>query len=270
MATQNEGPELHLPNAGDLAGFLDGQNEGSVETPDTTDASDGLLKDVRVDDEGYVEQEEELPAGDTFDRKYVEKLRRESAAYRERAKKYESVFEGYEEGAVDEWRDMITNFKQDPKAVAEQWKDLSDKIIQQFSPAEQEQITEALNDEEQPLTMSQLQTILDQRQQDQQLDSMVADIESEARELGYNLKSREYKILLMTAQELPSGDIKEAHALIQSEYQREFDRRIAELEKQGGGYRPPVAKNGAPSNERAIKDFSDAKAALTNFLDANK
>lgn len=263
MPSEDNGPNVSLPSAGDLKDFLDGAEP--VVEPVVQEQEDTLpLKDVRVD-----EEPDEMPAGDSFDRKYVEKLRRESASYRERAKKYEQVFEGYEDGAVDEWKTMISSFRQDPKGVAEQMRDLSAQILDQFTPAEQAEIVEAVQDEEKPLTMSQLQSILDQRQQETELSSLVADIEGEARELGYNLKSREYKILLMTAQELPSGSIQEAHELLESEKQREFDKRIGDLEKAGGGYRRPSDLVGVPSNEKSIKDFKQAKEALGAFLDAN-
>lgn len=259
------GPSMSLPSAGDLKNFLDGT--------DQTDALDTMSQASQEpeNDEPLAPEatEEPEPQGDVFDRKYVEKLRRENASYRERAKKYESVFEGYEEGAVEEWKSMISTFRQDPKSVAEQMKSLGEQILEQFTPAEQEEIQEALADEEQPLTMSQLQQILDQRQHENELNDMVADIEREARDLGYNLKSREYKILLMTAQELPSGSIQEAHELLESERQRYFDSRIEELEKQGGGYKKPSSMVGVPSNEKKITDFKQAKEALGAYLDAN-
>lgn len=261
-----DGPDISMPNVNDLAGFLDGQ--------DGTDQQDAV--DTFAQAEQAVEDTDDTPEpepqGDTFDRKYVEKLRRENASYRERAKKWENVFEGYEEGAVEEWKQMISTFKGDPKSVAEQWAQLSETILAQFTPQEQAEIHEAMQDAgntDTPLTMSQLQEVLAQKEQEWELNGMVEEIESEARELGYNLKSRDYKILLMTAQELPSGSIAEAHALLEGERQRYFDERIAELEKQGGGYRAPSSKVGVPSTEKNIKDFKDAKAALSNYLDAN-
>lgn len=261
MATQN-GPDVSLPSMEGLKDFLE----------DAPDSSETPVEEIEVEhDPAPVDAEEdELPKGDTFDRKYVEKLRRESASYRERAKKFESMFEGYEDGAVDEWRTMISTFKSDPKSVAEQWQDLSQKVLSQFTPQEQDAIEEALNDEDQPLTMKQLQEILTQREQEQEMESMVRGIEQEAQDLGYNIKSREYKILLMTAQELPSGSLEEAHQLLEAEKQREFDKRIADLEKAGGGYIRPSDKVGVASQEKEIKTMADAKAALTNFLDSNR
>lgn len=257
MPPESNGPNISLPNASALDSFLDGASDDNSTAEDTA---------VAAEEAAEVETPEELPAGDTFDRKYVEKLRKESASYRERAKKYESVFEGYEEGAVDEWRQMIEGFKSDPKSVAEQWKDLSVKILEQFTPAEQEVIEDALNDEEKPLTMSQLQGILDERQKTQELDTLVSDIEREASDLGYNLKSREYKVLLMTAQELRSGSIAEAHEVLQAEKQKVIDAFVAEQGK-GADRHVPSGLAGVPNREKEIKSMKDAKEALTNFLD---
>lgn len=260
MAPEANGPNISLPNVAALDSFLEGAGENNAPdyAEDTAVAADNAVEDV--------DTSEDLPAGDTFDRKYVEKLRKESASYRERAKKYEAVFEGYEDGAVDEWREMITNFKADPKSVAEQWKDLSGKILEQFTPAEQEVIEEALNDDETPLTMSQLQNILDTRQKDMELEKLVTDIEREASDLGYNLKSREYKVLLMTAQELRSGSITEAHELLQAEKQKVIDAFVAEQSK-GADRHVPSGLAGVPNREKEIKSMKDAKEALTNFLD---
>lgn len=250
----------HLPSAGDLKNFLDDADQG--------DAIDTMAQTERATEpETFEDTTEEPLKGDTFDRKYVEKLRRENASYRERARKFESMFEGYEEGAVNEWGQMISTFKQDPKSVAEQWKDLSEQVLSQFTPEEQEAIAEATDD--QPLTLAQVQNLLAQKEQEWAQEAMVDDIEHEAQQLGYNLKSREYKILLQTAMEIPSGDLKEAHNILMSERQRWVDEAIAELEKQGGGPKKPSSLVGVPDSSVQIKDFKDAKAALSNFLDAN-
>src|ERR1700746_1688123 len=111
MPPERNGPSINRPNAGEQAGFLGGADDNQP----TEQYDDAPLKDVDVS------EPEPLPAGDTFDRKDVEKLRRESAFSGERAKKFETMFEGYEPGAVDEWGQMISTFKQDPKSVAEQW-----------------------------------------------------------------------------------------------------------------------------------------------------
>lgn len=258
---ETNGPDIHLPDSGALKDFLDG-----------TDQSDAVdtMSQASQEPEGDDETPEPPSYQETFDRKYVEKLRRENATYRERAKQAESVWEGYEEGAVNEWKQMISTYKQDPKTVAEQWKQLSETVLQQFTPQEQAEIAEAVADgEDMPLTRTQFEQLMSQREQQWELDSLVADIEHEAQDLGYNLKSREYKILLMTAQELPSGSIQEAHELLEAEKQRVVDAYVAEMEK-GAGRRVPSGNSvGVPSTEKSIKDFKDAKAALSNYLDAN-
>lgn len=262
MAAESNGPNISLPGADALNSFMDGA--------DGTDQQDAVETFAGAEHAAEGEETESPePQGDVFDRKYVEKLRRENASYRERAKKWESAFEGYEDGAVEEWKEMIAGFKQDPKGVAEKWRDLSEEILKQFTPAEQEQIAEAVQDgEDVPLTRTQFEKLMSEREQQWEMDSMVQDIETEARELGYNLKSREYKILLMTAQEIPSGSIQEAHELLEAEKQRIIDSEIERLEKEGGR-RLPANMTGVPDTSKGIKDFKDAKAALSNYLDAN-
>ncbi len=263
MAAEANGPNIHLPNVSELDSFLDSTDQSSA--VDTA----ALTEKAAQEEEITETAEEPEPQGDVFDRKYVEKLRRENASYRERAKKYESVFEGYEDQAVDEWKSLITGFKNDPRSVAEQMKELADQVLGQFTPAEQEQIKEAVQDgEEVPLTRAEFDKLIKERENQWEMESLVRDIETEATELGYNLKSREYKILLMTAQELPSGSIKEAHALLEGEKQRAIDEAIAALEKEAGGYKRPSSMVGVPSGEKPIKSMKDAKEALDQFLTA--
>jgi hypothetical protein len=259
---EDNGPNIQLPNSGDLANFLDG-----------TDQQDAVDTAVLAEHEAPEDTDEtpEPPSyQETFDRKYVEKLRRENATYRERAKQAESVWEGYEEGAVNEWKQMISTYKQDPKSVAEQWKDLADTVLQQFTPQEQAEIAEAVADgEDMPLTRKEFESLLAQREQQWELNSMVQDIEQEAQELGYNLKSREYKVLLMTAQEIPSGSIQEAHEMLQAERQRIIDAYVADMEKGAGRVVPSGNTVGVPDTTKQIKDFKQAKEALSNFLDGS-
>lgn len=263
MPPETNGPNIQLPGADALNQFMDGTDQ------DSAVESFAGAENAAEEFEDTEETPEPPSYQETFDRKYVEKLRRENANYRDRAKQAESVWEGYEEGAVDEWKQMISNFRSDPKSVAEQWQQLSEQVLKQFTPAEQAEIAEAVKDgEDMPLTRHEFDQLMSQREQQWELESLVQDIEVEARDLGYNLKSREYKILLMTAQELPSGSIQEAHELLEAEKQRIVDAYVAEQEK-GAGRVLPVNKVGVPDQTKGIKDFKDAKAALSNYLDAN-
>lgn len=263
MAPEANDTNIHLPSSGDLANFLDGTDQ-----QDAVDTA-ALTEREAQENEEVEETPEPTSYQETFDRKYVEKLRRENASYRDRAKQAESVWEGYEEGAVDEWKQMISTYKQDPKSVAEQWKQLSESVLKQFSPEEQQEIAEAVQDgEDMPLTRTEFNKLMGEREQQWELESLVADIETEAKDLGYNLKSREYKILLMTAQELPSGSIQEAHEMLLADRQRYVDEAVGAMEKEAGR-RVPSTTAGVPDGVKDIKDFKDAKAALTNYLDAN-
>lgn len=266
MPPESNGPDVKMPDTGALKDFLDGADTEPV-VEDVEDEGTGLRAD----------EPDDLPAGDTFDRKYVEKLRRENASYRERAKKYESAFEGYEDGAIDEWKTLITNFKADPASTARQMAELAESVLTQFGMLDEDEKQEVLDEAnanldpaEKPLTRRELEQFYSERQQEQQMESMVKGIEDEARDLGYNLNSREYKILLMTAQEIPSGDLKEAHQLILADRQRAVDEYVAEKSKGAGRTLPNNGIVGVPDGAKDIKTFADSKAALMNFLDANK
>lgn len=218
------------------------------------------------EDEVEVEIPDELPEGDMFKRDYVEKLRRESAGYRERAKKYQSAFDGYEEDAVAEWLRLAQNLRADPKATAAEFQKLAEEIRAVYPEEEVPAIEEVFSDGEQPLTIADLQRLLDEREQEQDMKVRVAAIETEATGLGYKLGSDEYDELLWTATRLDSGSVKEAHDKLKARDQAVIDRYVADM-KGSGGYKVPVG--GAPaSQEQKLDSFEAANEALASWLDS--
>lgn len=217
-----------------------------------------------------------LPEGETFPREYVEKLRRESASYRERAKKYNDVFEGYEPEAVDEWLSLATSLKSDPKAAAERFAELAEAIRGQFADPDGAAAdaavadaglapAEAAADAEKPLTRAEVDAILAERDRKAELDRRVAQIEIDARSLGYEPRTEGYDELLYIASTLPSGSIQEAHAKVQARKQAVIDAYVASL-----GQKPaPVVPNpngGPASGEVKLRTFEEANSALDAWL----
>lgn len=219
--------------------------------------------------------EAELPAGDTFPREYVEKLRRENATYRDRSKKYNEVFEGYEPEAIEEWLSLATTLKENPAAAADRFGELAEAIRNQYadpnSAAADAAVAEAglegveaAAEEDRPLTRKELDAIFAEREQKAELQRRVAQIELDATGLGYEKGSDQYDELLFIASRLPNGSIQDAHARMEAKKQAVIDAYIAQL---NGAPAPKVPGNGAPqSGETSYKTFEEANSALDAWL----
>lgn len=213
-----------------------------------------------------------LPEGqDTFDRAYVEKLRKEAANYRERAKKYNEVFEGYEAEAVEEWLSLASTLKADPKAAAQRFAELADAIREQYGDAAADAVEEAVAADadanpaaDKPLTRAELEAFMAEREKEAEISRRVAKIEADATELGYKRGTEDYDLLLWEASRLKNGSIHEAHAKIKAREQAIYDRKLAEL---GGRPNPTVPSPGTPaSSERELRTFDEANKALDEWL----
>ena len=215
----------------------------------------------------------EPPANqDTFDRAYVEKLRKESANYRERAKRYQEAFDGYEPEAVDEFLGLAQSLRADPLNTAERFQELADAIRSQYGNAAGDEAEAALgiadNDpdlsDNKPLTQADFDRMWNEKQREIDLQNRVAKIESDATALGYEKGTRQYDRLLWEATRLPSGSIHEAHEHLQRERQAVIDAYVAEM---GGQPAPTVPTGGVPaSGEKKLTSFAEANEALDAWL----
>jgi hypothetical protein len=209
-----------------------------------------------------------LPEGDKFERAYVEKLRREAAGYRERAKaaeRYTSAFDGYEDDAVGEWLRLAQQLKADPKSTAAELSQLVEQINAAYAEdVEGTPTPEEVQTPEGYLRKEDVERMFQEREQKADLDRRVVQIENDARNLGYEVGSDSYEELLWNASRLPSGSIQEAHAKIEARNQAIYDKMIADV---GGRPAPKVPVGSTPAGtDRAIKTFAEANEALDQWL----
>lgn len=212
------------------------------------------------------------PVGDTFDRKYVEKLRRESAGYRERAKRYQEAFDGYDDVAVDEWLDYARSLRQDPRGTAQRMAELANSILEAYndptSPdhAAAVQAVDGLEEKAgKILTEDDYRRLRAAERAEDERIANVRKIEAQARDLGYEVGSKRYKQLLNEAMELPDGNILKAHENLQAERQRIIDEYIAE-KGQAAGRRMPVQGVAGGESAPEIKTWADSRKGLEDFL----
>jgi hypothetical protein len=197
---------------------------------------------------------------DKFDRAYVEKIRKEAANYRTKAKEYE-IFESYEQEQRDAWKELASTFQQDPRAGAELMKEIYESILAEGgTPAEAEAGVEAV--EEGFLTKSDLEKYLQEQQAQQDQAKAVQELETEAQGLGYTPGTPEYRWLMDLAAYDTSGDVTKAHEILAGRKQAAIDEYIASKTKDADGAGAPGNGTQLAGEGRTIKNLKDSKSAL--------
>ncbi len=227
--------------------------------PEATPAADAKVE-AAVAETGQTEDK-----WDPETRKYIESLRSESAKYRQRGQRYNDVFEGYEDDAVNEWLELAETLKADPKAAAGRFQEIAQAILDANQEAEVAPVDHAANDA--PLTRAEFDALMAEREKAADLRARTIQIEVDAKTLGYQPGSDDYDELLYTASRLPGGSIQKAHEKIAARKQAVIDSYVASL---GQKPAPTVPSAGAPaSGEVKLASFEDANTALDAWLANN-
>lgn len=215
---------------------------------------------------------ESAPPADTsteeptsFSREYVQELRREAAGYRTKAQPYEETFGVYTDEDRQVWMEAAKLVANDPKAGAEYLENIVKalKASQEAAPASDPA------DENRPLTVAEFNKLQAEAKAEAAQTAEISRIEKQATDLGYDTESHHYTTLLTVASRLPSGDIAEAHKVLEAEKQAYRDSIIAELQATADGSpRVPSGAATAPSGEKQIKTFKDAAAAAEARISA--
>lgn len=212
--------------------------------------------------------------GDTFDRGYVEKVRREAAKHRTSAKelqqKYESLFEGFDDPAdVQYLVDLARNTLNDPSATLKDWERVYNNIREMAGAGEPDALPED-SDEDRPLTRADLERI----ERERAVDAAQRQIQKEAEELGYSdPQSHQYRSLMWIAanDREVAGDIQKAHAKLEAEREALRQEGVAaylkQIEENADAF-PPVAGGSAGAGGPAggtqggpPKDWKSARAS---------
>ena len=196
-------------------------------------------------------------------RKYIESLRGESAKYRQRGQRYNEVFDGYEDDAVNEWLDLANTLKEDPRAAAERFQSIATAILESQTDPEPE-VTLDPETADAPLTRAEFDKLMAEREKAADLKRREVQIEVDAKTLGYQPGSDDYDELLYVASRLKDGNIQKAHERMTAKKQAVIDAYVASL---GGKPAPTVPADGSPaSGEVKLKTFEDANKALEAWL----
>lgn len=207
---------------------------------------------------------------DTFDRAYVEKLRRENQTYRQR---FNDAFDGF----ADEDRDFIVNVLKQTRsedaatraAAASAWRQVADVL----SPAQQAAVDAFQADADgepqvQYLTAADLDRVLSERESKAQQAQAVDRVYADVKELGYDPQSFEGTRIMSLAVHETDGDLKAAKERMEAEKQSWIDSYLASKADGATNAVTPSPSTGAPaSTEKPIKTFADARAGVESYLD---
>lgn len=204
----------------------------------------------------------------TFDRGYVEQVRRDAANYRNKAKELEE--------RLSPWKDALEGWEPDDQQAVKE-------LLAAVKKGDRDAITAILGLDDgavapdvttapQPgdpgyLTPADFDRLLEERlserEQKAELDRQVKAIESEAKELGYEQGSNDYALLFKIAHEQTDGDLKAADEQLKAWKQSFVDQFVA---SKANAPTPPPSSGGPASGERQILTLDDAKkAALERF-----
>ena len=175
------------------------------------------------------EIDKELGDGDTFDRAYVEKLRREAAKYRDKYAEYRDAFADLDDLEKQFMLDTVRTVGRDPQAGALEFRRISQQMLGDSffegldlpTPAskEDEGSDDSLEEEGDAamVTKEEVQELLEaqRRQQEEaaskaELDRMVAEIHAELEAAGIERDSQGWVMALNTAAHVTDGDVAKA------------------------------------------------------------
>lgn len=247
----------------------DGSGEGGGGAPDGGAPPDGGTPPPDGTGSGTVP-----PAGDAdpfdnaetqqFPREYVEKLRKEAGDRRTAVKPFEEAFDGYDQEEVDVLLGLVRTLSSDPKTAAAQMA----AIVENINEAYKEEADANGDQAPPPVTAKDVEKMLADRDQQAKLDAVTAEIESTAKELGYEQGTEDYIQLLWLANNKTDFDLREAHKLIEGKRQAVIDKYLEDKQAEADGSlrRGP---DGSPAGDaKPVTDFTGARAQLEARLKA--
>lgn len=209
-------------------------------------------------DEATSESTEESTEQKTFPQEYVHELREEAKGYREALSEYEKVF-GDEVGQT--WKTAAEMWRENPEAVA-QW--MAENAKPFLNDDDDEDDVDDDDDAAEPfVTIDMLQEVLNERDETFQEAQALAELDRMAESLGYSPDSPEYVELLWFANNETEGDLEAADAKVKERREALLSELIdaKKGERENAASLPPEGSGGAPSNEKPITSWGDARAS---------
>lgn len=201
------------------------------------------------------------PDPDVFPRDYVEELRQEAGKYRTRAQPFLDAFDGYDDEARDVMLGLTRALRESPESAARDMIEISRALLGD----EFDRLISG-DTEPKPLTREDLEREFQAREEQAAQERLVAQIESEVRELGYE-KDSDAEAMLYGVAARRGGDIGEAHKFLQDLRQVAVDEYLNGKRQQSEAFVPVTTDGVTASNETGPpKDFAEASARMRAML----
>jgi len=241
-----------------------------VTTPEVSPAVEPVVEPVVEPEVDPFDDE----ATDTFERAYVEKIRREAAERRTSLKPYEEAFAPFSEPEREVLMSLVRDIG-NPETIgeaAQRMKDLAERILAPDEETPEPVTPEPTPEVEIPKTAEELQAFIDKYVSDRETASSTAAAEAKAQEdavqavikettdLGYEPGTREYETVLLRASQQFDGDVKAAHAAIEAEKQAVIDKFVEEAALKGAVFPKVAGGSGAPADPAGGHDKTWAGA----------
>jgi len=210
---------------------------------------------------------------DTFDRAYVEELRREAAGYRTRLREVESYFDGY----TEEERDALGQYLQLSRA-AEQGDPDAIQILEELFAGDDdggydEEPDEGFQFDEdyfRTLARQEAEFLYQQESAHRAQVEAVQGIQQRAEQMGYQQGSEDYILLLKFANDLDPDEhsdlLASADQQVKAYRQQIIDSYISEKQQQASGPRTPQSNGAAPNLGQPPRTLAEARQALHDRL----
>ena len=220
---------------------------------------------------------EDLYADPEKARKYVEKLRKEAAAARVKAKEARAPFEGWSPDDAKVLGEVIQLAAADPKVGAAKMREIADLLDKGDVEGAAEAAADASEAAAAHLTPedidAKVREAVDAKDREHQLNVKRDEIIAKTKELGYEPGSADYFTVLHVAQFETNGDLEAAHAKIEERNQAIIDKFLDTKREEAAGT-PRYARR----SEHAVaemteppKDMKDARnRARSRFTASNK
>lgn len=197
---------------------------------------------------------------ESFDRKYVEKLRGEAARHRTEKKTYDDAFSKWSPEDRTFLLDTVRTAADDPKKGAEVLRQVADLLNPAEKAALKEEIASGeVKPEDVPLTRGEMEKFLAEKETARQQDAAVEAVTAEVEKLGFPRGSEGHYRVLWLAKHSTNFDVAAAAAKIKGEKDSIISDYLKEKKTDAESHTGPGPSGGAPASEaKPIVTFNDA------------
>ena len=208
---------------------------------------------------------------DMFPRDYVEELRQEAAKYRTQLRDYEQKFDGYTDEERSALLDYVYLTRQAEAGNEEAARQLQEMFGEQDETPAPEPVQQFDEETFRRLAREEAERLVAEQAQAQAQQQAVQNVQTRAKELGYEAGTEDYVLLMKFANDVDPADnpdlIAAGHEKVQAYKQAIIDAHLAQIQAQNDQIPvQPTTPGVAPSQATPPRTFEEARQALHERL----